>query len=283
MKKTTSSLKLSKQLAKYGALTAAMAGVADASGQIVYTDVDPDFAGGIGSSMFLDLDNNGTNDFQIIHDGGDDLDIVPVNNVDNEVLGVIGYSSSWYGYFYGFAYPYVLSNNDVISNGATGTWNNFGYNSVGTNSLNFGSCIDGYWCDVTDGYLGLRFNIGGNVHYGWARLDVDTAGDVWTLKDYAYNTVAGESILAGQQTLSTDSEILNESVRVTALNKTIGLYNLPNKMSYQLFSMTGKAVLNGHTENSIHSIEAKSLSDGVYIIEITDNNTNAVIRKKIVL
>ena len=56
MKKTTSS-KLSKQLAKYGALTAAILGVADASGQIVYTDVTPDFAGGGGDEFFLYLKN----------------------------------------------------------------------------------------------------------------------------------------------------------------------------------------------------------------------------------
>ncbi len=50
----------------------------------------------------------------------------------------------------------------------------------------------GYWQQGT-GLLGLEFKILGQTHYGWARL---VAG---TLTGYAYETVAGESIDAGQQ------------------------------------------------------------------------------------
>ena len=58
MKKTTKK-NLSNRLARYGALTVAIAGVADASGQIVYTDLDPDFSGGgAGSFHLLDLNND---------------------------------------------------------------------------------------------------------------------------------------------------------------------------------------------------------------------------------
>ena len=63
MTKTYTS-KLSKKLAKYGALTAAIAGVADASGQIVYTDVTPDFVGTFGDEFFLDLNQDAINDFK---------------------------------------------------------------------------------------------------------------------------------------------------------------------------------------------------------------------------
>ena len=41
MKKTTSET-LSKKLTKYGALTAAIAGVSGVNGQIVFTDIIPD-------------------------------------------------------------------------------------------------------------------------------------------------------------------------------------------------------------------------------------------------
>ncbi|NQX85321.1 MAG: hypothetical protein HRT67_05380, partial [Flavobacteriaceae bacterium] len=46
MKKTTTT-HFSKQLARYGALTAAIAGMVDAHGQINYTDIDPDHNGGV--------------------------------------------------------------------------------------------------------------------------------------------------------------------------------------------------------------------------------------------
>src|SRR5690606_34793820 len=102
MKKTTS-LKLSKQLAKYGALTAAIVGIADANGQsIIYNDI-PDFTGGIGDTFLIDLDNNGTNDFQIRHNGSTsypNLYIDPLT-ASNDVLGSGGSN---------FAYPFALSN-----------------------------------------------------------------------------------------------------------------------------------------------------------------------------
>jgi hypothetical protein len=59
---------------------------------------------------------------------------------------------------------------------------------------------------VTDRYLGLKFVVDGEVHYGWARLSVtlghhrqfdDVSG---TLTGYAYETVPGKPITAGQIT-----------------------------------------------------------------------------------
>jgi hypothetical protein len=57
---------------------------------------------------------------------------------------------------------------------------------------------------VTDRYLGLKFVVGGEVHYGWARLSVTLAhhrqsDDVSaTLTGYAYETVPNKPIIAGQ-------------------------------------------------------------------------------------
>jgi hypothetical protein len=58
----------------------------------------------------------------------------------------------------------------------------------------------GPWLNVSNRYLGLRFKIRGKTHYGWARLSVQ-AGFVFinaTLNGYAYETIAGKSIKAGQ-------------------------------------------------------------------------------------
>ncbi len=281
MKKTTS-LKLSKQLSKYGAMAVAIGGVADAAGQIVYTDVTPDFAGGISTNFLLDLDNNGTNDFEVFHDADDYLYFRPLGDANNEVLGSIGYSSSYYGYFYGYAYPFALAEDTVISNSAAGSWNNFGF-SEGNNSLNFNACDDGFWCDITDGYLGLRFRIGANTHYGWARLDVDTNGDVWIVKDYAYNTIPDEAILAGQQTLGLNTNPLADDVKIVSKDQSIALYNLPEQTNYKLFSLTGQSVLNGNINQNTYVIEAKTIASGIYILELTNITTNAILRKKIAL
>jgi hypothetical protein len=60
----------------------------------------------------------------------------------------------------------------------------------------------GPWANVSNLYLGLEFQINGKIHYGWARLSVQV-GYVYinaTLTGYAYETIAGKSIIAGQTT-----------------------------------------------------------------------------------
>ena len=72
----------------------------------------------------------------------------------------------------------------------------YGYKSFG----NHGSS-NAQWdteVDGTTGFVGLRFAIAGQSHYGWARFNYDdaTTGDL-TLLDFAYEDVAGQSISAG--------------------------------------------------------------------------------------
>jgi hypothetical protein len=59
----------------------------------------------------------------------------------------------------------------------------------------------GRWLNVTNHYLGLKFKIKGKIHYGWARLTVQVPGGALikaTLTGYAYETIAGKSIIAGK-------------------------------------------------------------------------------------
>ena len=63
--------------------------------------------------------------------------------------------------------------------------------------------ILGKWKNVKARYLGLRFQIKGKTHYGWARLNVwwvngNGPGITATLTGYAYETIPGKPIIAGQ-------------------------------------------------------------------------------------
>jgi hypothetical protein len=65
----------------------------------------------------------------------------------------------------------------------------------------------GYWLNVSDKYLGLKFTAGNDTYYGWARLsstyslksgsDLIVGGQL-VIKDYAYNSIPDQPILAGQ-------------------------------------------------------------------------------------
>lgn len=55
------------------------------------------------------------------------------------------------------------------------------------------------WANVSARYLGFKFLISGEVHYGWARLTVSCSGTQvrGTVTGYAYETVAGRPIITG--------------------------------------------------------------------------------------
>jgi len=59
----------------------------------------------------------------------------------------------------------------------------------------------GLWAETTRGYLGLKFVIQGQIHYGWARLNVTATikGIYGAISEYAYETVPNKPIRTGQQ------------------------------------------------------------------------------------
>ncbi len=65
------------------------------------------------------------------------------------------------------------------------------------------SYVFGEWVNVQRRYLGLRFKIKGQTHYGWARLNVRVVlsphpAITAALTGYAYETVPDKPIVAGQ-------------------------------------------------------------------------------------
>lgn len=58
----------------------------------------------------------------------------------------------------------------------------------------------GRWLNVTNRYLGLKFQINGQTHFGWARLTVrvSSARVLAALTGYAYETVPDMPIVAGK-------------------------------------------------------------------------------------
>lgn len=55
----------------------------------------------------------------------------------------------------------------------------------------------GPWAKASNKYLGLKFLINGEVHYGWARVTVMYTYS--TLTGYAYETTANQPISAGKE------------------------------------------------------------------------------------
>jgi hypothetical protein len=71
----------------------------------------------------------------------------------------------------------------------------------------------GPWRDLSNRYLGLMFQINGKTYYGWAQVNVGV--DTAALRGYAYETIPGKSIKAGQKK-ETAGESVEEKFGATA-------------------------------------------------------------------
>ncbi len=67
-------------------------------------------------------------------------------------------------------------------------------------SVSIGFNAEGPWRNATNLYLGLKFAISGQTHYGWARLTSNCANFQCQalLTGYAYETVANKAIITGK-------------------------------------------------------------------------------------
>jgi hypothetical protein len=186
---------------------------------IVYTDVIPDSIvfcslpisgpGSCISTFYLDLNKDGTNDFSLIDSaktGGccnllyysppgtrrnSNVMALPLNgNASFDTIkyfgNVINASLNWSTGFQSLA---STVNTYHICPGSLPPVPRFCWGSV---------MISGSWSGQSDKYLPLRLVVGTKTYYGWARLDVAAGGTSFTIKDYAYNSMSGQSILAGQ-------------------------------------------------------------------------------------
>ena len=59
---------------------------------------------------------------------------------------------------------------------------------------------EGYWRNATNKYVGVRFLISGQTHYGWVRISISDAGNGYNVNitGFAYETIANQAITAGQ-------------------------------------------------------------------------------------
>ena len=68
------------------------------------------------------------------------------------------------------------------------------YNNVFTG----GQIVSGPWVINKSGYLGFEFTFGGKTHFGCAHLNVTTFPVEGFISEFAYDSVPGQSIQAGQ-------------------------------------------------------------------------------------
>jgi hypothetical protein len=262
---------LQKRLGKYTAAAAALVGAAGANAQVVYTNVDPDLsvdaAPGTPTLEGLDLNNDANPDFALFSQ--DTLangsrfrfTLVAPYGTAASSNAIAGETPS------GYDYALALNSGDMIN--ATLNWiattNTMAYNVDSSNPYSEN------WNGVTDKYLGLKFVVAGNTHYGWARLDVDAIGDVWTLKDYAFQSTPDSTILAGE---GGPAVSINEAAMenlVHFINQSNNSVKLMINASLteglvSLVSTSGQIVSKGNVTGNEYFVDLNGLPAGIYVI-----------------
>jgi hypothetical protein len=199
---------LEQRLRAYG-LAASAAGVGllalaqPAAAEVVYTPAHTRLTKGM---LFLDIDNDGNNDFALVRN---------VVFTHGTFTGLNFKQNLALKMYHG---EVIVEKGEAgaLAEGATiGSQRNFRHAAppgelMAAAAGSFGTCFSynlsafsGNWANVGPAFLGLSFQINGETHYGWARVGVawrqSLDGITTTLNGYAYETVAGQSIFAGQR------------------------------------------------------------------------------------
>lgn len=290
-------ISFSKKLAAYSAL--ALAGAAAANAQIVYHDVNPDVTFNTGDSLAIDIDNDATADYYIKHmfsvnssfsygtvgtSFNRQLFMAPLVT-GNMQMGSDGWKSwNWYGS--------ALNLNDPI--GASGAWvcaggvdprsrvffgTEFGYDVTYGGNPYTGGGIYGNFGDGNDHYMGIKFQIGANTHYGWVRVNVLADVTSMTLKDWAYNATADEQILAGQMTAGVEEGALEG--KIFAYDRQLNIQLADANGTVTVYNAVGQVVISQEINNANTVIGMNSFDSGIYNVVVESNGM--IMQKKVSL
>jgi hypothetical protein len=253
-----------------------------ANAQINYTDIQPDCESTMSSTIGaasnlcpINFDNNATIEYKFRWDDWSTDWFMHMTYGNNCEIALNGTTTNLYGGR--FIKPMQL--NDVINSSLT--WGVsipepfIGETTVSQNFLNLG-----------DRYVGVKFKIGTNLHYGWVLVNFQSAGNSRKIivKSYAYNTIPNTQILAGQKTATPNStqEIDTKPINIfpNPISDILHIEGLDgNQYRCTIFNSFGQVVF--QNETNTNKINLENLPKGVYSLNIISAN-GITLNKKIV-
>ncbi len=248
-----------------------------ANAQIVYMDVTPDSTFACNGNQncnhtyVLDLNNDGLVDFRINMG-------YYYHNSNVRWVSIIDSIGNAFAISTNGAKKFFL--NDTI--GPAQTWQADSSAFLRRWSSHVNGSYKGEWIYETDKYLGLALNVSGLTYYGWVRLDVTVDASTETciciIKDYAYNSIPNQPILAGE-TIATGiiENYFASSITLfpnPAVNHlTIDLGSLNEKVQVTIADITGKVVYTTKaTDTQSVEVNTNDFAGGIYVVQIQTAN-----------
>ena len=195
------------KLAQYSAVAGALIATSAVNAQAVIVDVNPDVVlDSLSTPYDLDFNNDSNPELtfavQYLTGEGSQSGIqftyagvagAVVLNTGVTLLGATSSSSFT---------PTVLNTGDEIS--AAGNFAGSSTNPLAVNALvNAGLAgtfpiTQGAFLDQNYKYLGAKFTVGANTHYGWVQLSIPASAETITIHSYGFNQTPDASVLAGE-------------------------------------------------------------------------------------
>jgi hypothetical protein len=200
--------KNNSKLAQYTAVAGAMIASSAVNAQAVNIDVNPDVVvDSLSPTYALDFNNDSSPELtfgvQYLAGEGSQSGInftyagvagAVVLNTGVTLLGATSSSSSFT--------PTVLNTGEAIS--STGNFAGSSTNPLAINALvNAGLAgtfpiTQGAFLDQNYKYLGAKFTVGANTHYGWVQLSIPASAETITIHGYGYNQTPDAAVNAGE-------------------------------------------------------------------------------------
>jgi hypothetical protein len=228
--------------------------------ELIYTDVVPDstleIKGVLPVDFDIDFDKDNNREFYIRHH-----ETIQFFSGFNGSLVLCQMNA------YDYLEPTLLSKGDSISQ-STSEWYNSNHASINLTER---------WDGQSNKYIGLKFKIANNWHYGWLEISVPNNHESCTVHGYAYNNIPNEGIKAG--------ETSSNSIKIESKTKVIMLYPNPAKDylnidnfyrgKIEIYSVNGLKLLESENTNMI---DIQELQNGIYFVK-SDNEINKFIKK----
>ena len=270
-------------------IVTAMMFSSSANAQIIYTDINPDVVrtctpAGLSTCSAMDsidINNDGIFDLK--------LEQVATSSSNIQVLLRSGFvkASPLHGSAIrtnGSGFPLKMNLNDVIDSSGSASMAS-GQILISKSYQHHSGSADqtttsGNWTSATDGFLGLKIVSGSQSNYYWVRLNVavvvgfPSSSASFTIKDFAYNSIPNQPILAGQTiatgiTESSFASSINLFPNPATNNLTIKLGSRSKKVEITILDITGK-IIYSTTARETQKIEVntKDFPEGVYVVKI---------------
>ncbi len=280
----SNSTKDKKNLKKYAALAGAFITGGAVNAQIQYVDINPDVVLNLGDSLLLDMDGNSVTDlaFRVGSFSGSGTAYGGLVNFQYSGFGgsvsapngggIMGSVSSQAS----MNIASMLMSSNLVDSG--GNFLSDGILASKVTAVVTGlysttiTQYPGYFAGQTDKYIGVRFDIGGNNHYGWVRLDAAGTYDQITIKDYAYNAVPDLPLYAGQ-TVGLDDVSIDQKVTVKTMPEEAMINVTPDLIGGEIsvVDMQGREVQKISIADLNTTVSYNNMNSGIYMINVNAN------------